>query len=817
MTPLINNAPTATFMISKSSNKGRPEVFNASSSPGIGSGEKLELLWNEDAMLMLRKTGIFYDGDYLVDLNLKNFSNAPEPVIPSDVATKAYVDDEINEKTNVRFGGKIVNLKETDFCAVETLKVGSYVITVSPNFDGGSTATFNISKSSVRMEGSIVRTGGSPAVTGEMLELKWPPNDKLYLRKTDVFNDGDYTVDFNLRNITTIPSPVQPTDVASKDYVDSEIQNIVKLKMSGTIVRLTSDEFISVFPLQTGSYLLSISALFDGGPTASFAISKSSLSIDGAIEKTISSAGVEGCSLDLRWPAKRKVILRKTNGFHDGDYLVNININNFTTVPEPVIPSDQASKDYVDTQIRNTMDIKFVRTSVRLIDDKYSDVIMLRSGSYSISVISNVPGGPTALFHVSKNALSAEPNIVRVTSSSSRPDDTFLELIWPPNKMIALRKTCFFYDGEYIVDYSTKNISTVSEIILPTDSASKEYVDETIKEKLDVHFGGTIVNLVDDQFLDVFPLEKGSYLVSISPLKDGNPTAIFSVAKNSLYSSADIVKISSQPGRIATNCTLDLRWDANKKLQLRKTGPSCDGDYLVATNLKNFTATSSPVMPSDVATRSYVDEEIDQKVSIQFSGIVVYLQNATPTSVTALQPGAYTINVTPLVPGGPAGSFAICKSSEYEDGKVVEIVASPGIISGEVLHISWPANSKIILVKNGANHDGDYLVDFNLKNFQVTPAPIIPSDSATKMYVDRAIAAAMDLRFGEVLVNLSGNTFVDVMEMRSGSYNVTVSAITEGGPVASFNLCKTSQNNFATIVILNQASQLGTDVESLEM
>ncbi|RKO94849.1 hypothetical protein BDK51DRAFT_34355 [Blyttiomyces helicus] len=630
ITPYMNNAPTATFMISKSSDKGRPEVFNASSSPGFRSGEKLELLWNEDAMLMLRKTGIFYDGDYLVELNLKNFTNAPEPIIPSDVATKAYVDDEINEKTNVRFGGKIVTLIDTDFCAVETLKFRQ-------------TLTEEVQQPSTFQN---LLTGGSPAVTGEMLELKWPPNDKLYVRKTDVFND----------------------------------------------------------------------ALFDGGPTASFAISKSSLSIDGAIEKTISSAGVEGCSLDMRWPAKSKVILRKTNGFHDGDYLVNININNFTTVPEPVLPSDQASKDYVDTQICNTMDTKFV--------------------------------------------------------------------------------------GLVLIPFFTKNISTVSEIILPTDSASKEYVDETIKEQLDINFGGTIVNLVDDHFVDVFPLEKGSYLVSVCPLKDGNPTAIFSVAKNS---------------HNAKNCALELCWDINKKLQLRKTGPSCDGDYLVATNLKNFTTISSPVLPSDVATRSYVDEEIDQKVSIQFSGIIVQLKNVSPKAVTALQPGAYNINVTPLVPGGPAGSFAICKSTDYEDGKVVEIVASPGIISGEVLQISWPANSKIILVENGTNHDGDYLVDFNLKNFQLTPAPILPSDSATKMYVDRAITAALDLRFGEVLVNLSGNSFTDVVEMRSGSYNVTVSAIEEGGPVASFNLCKTSQNSFATIVVLNEASELGVDVESLEM
>ena len=103
-------------------------------------------------------------------------------------------------ETNTKLSGVLINLQGTGFSDVQSLKAGTYVVTVSSVVDGGPTAYFTVSKASVTEIGYVSRRGKSVSVTGETLELSWPENSKLLLRKTGMYCDGEYLVNFNLIN-----------------------------------------------------------------------------------------------------------------------------------------------------------------------------------------------------------------------------------------------------------------------------------------------------------------------------------------------------------------------------------------------------------------------------------------------------------------------------------------------------------------------------------------------------------------------------------------------------------------------------------------
>src|SRR6185503_8139691 len=99
---------------------------------GNGNGT-IELTWLAKQQLLVRKTDIgFFDGNYLCDCSLRNFTTVTEPVLPSDLATKSYLEGRIAEVMNAKFQGTLVTLNETDFVEVAALKSGAYFVTVSP-------------------------------------------------------------------------------------------------------------------------------------------------------------------------------------------------------------------------------------------------------------------------------------------------------------------------------------------------------------------------------------------------------------------------------------------------------------------------------------------------------------------------------------------------------------------------------------------------------------------------------------------------------------------------------------------------------------
>ena len=814
----VRGGPTATFLISKSGDSVAASIVKATDCPGLDSQVQLQLQWPDQGKLMLRKTGPFFDGDYLVDFNLKNFTTTGPPVLPTDVASKEFVENEVKDIINVRWGGIKVTLEDDRFVQVVPLKAGSYIISVTPLADGGATASFTISKSSIYAEGMIVKVASSPGYeTGEMLEMQWPPNDKLYLRKTGPFHDGEYIVDFNLKNFSTLPMPSIPSDNVSKSYVDHAIKENMDIKFGGVVVMLSGMVATQVFPMKPGSYVITVNPLVDGGPTATFSVSKSSNSQEGFIAKVTSFPGQQdNCGLELLWPANGKILLRKDNPFHDGNYLVDANLKNFTTLPEPIIPSDQATREYVDNSIRDTMSARFSGIIVHLVDDKVSDVILLKPGSYVVTVSALKPGGPTSVFNISKTLTNSEGVIVRTSSCPGQDTGEILEILWSANAKLQLHKSGCHHDGDYLVDFNLKNFTELPPVVLPTDNASKEYVDETVKEVVNVKFGGVVVHLEDNVYTDVFALRQGSYFISVSPLQNSAPTATFLVSKSSLTDDASIVKMTSIAGR-DTGEVLELIWKENKKLQIRKTGPFYDGDYVVDTNLRNFTETPPPIMPSDAATKAFVEDLVKDTMQAKFSGILVNLQGTEASKVIPLRFGSYIVTVSSVKEGGPTGTFMMSKGSNDVEASVVSITSFPGEDTGELLSLMWPGNSKLLLSKTGPFYDGDYLVDFNLKNISHLPPPELPTDVVTGTFVTKAISEAMMVKFGGIPVHLEGMKEVPVTALKAGSYLMTVSPMKDGNPTATFTISKATQNGQASVVKISSSPGSQDPNENIEL
>lgn len=135
------------------------------------------------------------------------------------------------------------------------------------------------------------------------------------------------------------------------------------------------------------------------------------------------------------------------------------------------------------------------------------------------------------------------------------------------------------------------------------------FVDETAVTKVDVnlsrlsdekvkatHFKHPImadirVTLEGTDYTPVTGPKMGGYTVIVTPYPfaerpvDDGPAAVFCVNKYSTDVDARIMKLMSIKG-LDSDETIEIRWSANQKLEIRKTGPKFNGVYGVDFKLR---------------------------------------------------------------------------------------------------------------------------------------------------------------------------------------------------------------------------------------
>jgi hypothetical protein len=116
------------------------------------------------------------------------------------------------------------------------------------------------------------------------------------------------------QRITNVATPILANDAVIKSYVDSLQIVFTNITLTGTNGSLISSDF-------TGSFIVTITNLVNGGPSAIFNITKNNSNVCGQILRTVSCPGLSPtCMLDMRWPSNSGPILFKTNVNYDGSY-----------------------------------------------------------------------------------------------------------------------------------------------------------------------------------------------------------------------------------------------------------------------------------------------------------------------------------------------------------------------------------------------------------------------------------------------------------------------------------------------------------------
>jgi hypothetical protein len=123
------------------------------------------------------------------------------------------------------------------------------------------------------------------------------------------------------------------------------------------------------------------------------------------------------------------------------------------------------------------------------------------------------------------------------------------------------------------LDMNMANITSVKDPINNQDAATKKYVDN-----LEIILKS--ITLTGTSYTEISTNVKGSYIVTISNEILNGPSAIFHVTKSETTRNAHIVRTVASPGYMS-NVFLELSWNPNSTILLKKTGNQYDGSYKV--------------------------------------------------------------------------------------------------------------------------------------------------------------------------------------------------------------------------------------------
>lgn len=200
---------------------------------------------------------------------------------------------------------------------------------------------------------------------------------------------------------------------------------------------------------------------------------------------------------------------------------------------------------------------QFQKTTVTLTGTSPSLYSSETVGAFFIN-ISNSVGGPCAVFAICKSyASSSTANITKLNSSPGTSTSPFtrLEIEWPANSGLYIKKSTASYSGEYFVTDNFSNSNTETVVTLT----------------------GTALFSIPVQ---VFQFYKGkSFVVRVKSLVTNGPNAIITVSKNSETLNGNMTHISSLG--YSSLERFHLTWTSQSLLSIHKSGTNYDGDYLI--------------------------------------------------------------------------------------------------------------------------------------------------------------------------------------------------------------------------------------------
>lgn len=129
------------------------------------------------------------------------------------------------------------------------------------------------------------------------------------------------TIDMSGTPIINHPEPTLDHEVANKSYVDNVSPEF--------LVNIVSTVYTQAITIDTGTIMIFVKNVVEGGPSATFMASKSEKYMDASITRLTSSSGnVSLEKLRIKWDPEENIKIRKTGENYDGLYKIKILVVN---------------------------------------------------------------------------------------------------------------------------------------------------------------------------------------------------------------------------------------------------------------------------------------------------------------------------------------------------------------------------------------------------------------------------------------------------------------------------------------------------------
>lgn len=128
----------------------------------------------------------------------------------------------------------------------------------------------------------------------------------------------------------------------------------------------------------------------------------------------------------------------------------------------------------------------------------------------------------------------------------------------------SIEKSSIDMNGEVITSHGTP--------VNGTDVVNKDYINNLISFE--------IVTLTGIDFTTILSHTEGDIFISVKNIIPNGPSGSFQLSKSEPSRYSSYTRMSSSAG-ITTNERLDIRWNPNTGIELKKTGIGYDGEYRI--------------------------------------------------------------------------------------------------------------------------------------------------------------------------------------------------------------------------------------------
>ena len=283
-----------------------------------------------------------------------------------------------------------------------------------------------------------------------------------------------------------------------------------------------------------------------------------------------------------------------------------------------------------------------------LIDTMWTSIDIEIEGGRQYSIVNEVAYGPCGMGFLTKSEQEEKAHCFYMNCPGE--NDERLVVRWTPDHEMEIQKNIDTKNGSYIRRILTRN-----------------------KDKT--------TTLSNTDYTEIFSEISGNLLVIIEPdhnTNDGGPCSIFLLTKSEQTNYASIVCLSASPS-VFSNEKLEIRWQPNTGVELKKDGENYDGIFNIKPLMKM-------VRDSGIVSLSGINYVNIYKKKDRLSMLLV---------------------VKNVITNGPSAVFAILKNDKTQQGLVQRLTSCPGS-NGEHLEVTYAANSKVKIRKTGVGFDGDY-------------------------------------------------------------------------------------------------------------